>query len=305
MNHRSNMDYVIVTFLAASRSALSYAVGEWARVWPFKQFIRSTGAYFIRRRSRNSLYRKVLARYVQMATAAGVTQAVFLEGSLSRDGALKPAKLGLLNYIVSDFTQQQERDVVFVPVGVNYDRVLEDRILLAAHNGEKTRVFLKIKVFLHFVIRHIWLRVTRRFYKFGYASVSFGVPMSLKSFVADKTEMSHERMTSELGKVLMREVGQVVPVLPVSLISTVLLDGDKQPMSGEQLRNLSSKELDRLLANGAYMHIPRDDLNYAVEVGLRMLVLRRALELKHGMYHFKPDEKELIQYYANAITHLR
>ena len=305
MNHRSNMDYVIVTFLAASRSALSYAVGEWARVWPFKQFIRSTGAYFIRRRSRNSLYRKVLARYVQMATAAGVTQAVFLEGSLSRDGALKPAKLGLLNYIVSDFTQQQERDVVFVPVGVNYDRVLEDRILLAAHNGEKTRVFLKIKVFLHFVIRHIWLRVTRRFYKFGYASVSFGVPMSLKSFVADKTEMSHERMTSELGKVLMREVGQVVPVLPVSLISTVLLDGDKQPISEEQLRNLSSKELDRLLANGAYMHIPRDDLNYAVEVGLRMLVLRRALELKHGMYHFKPDEKELIQYYANAITHLR
>lgn len=305
MNHRSNMDYVIVTFLAASRSALSYAVGEWARVWPFKQFIRSTGAYFIRRRSRNSLYRKVLARYVQMATAAGVTQAVFLEGSLSRDGALKPAKLGLLNYIVSDFTQQQERDVVFVPVGVNYDRVLEDRILLAAHNGEKTGVFLKIKVFLHFVIRHIWLRVTRRFYKFGYASVSFGVPMSLKSFVADKTEMSHERMTSELGKVLMREVGQVVPVLPVSLISTVLLDGDKQPISEEQLRNLSSKELDRLLANGAYMHIPRDDLNYAVEVGLRMLVLRRALELKHGMYHFKPDEKELIQYYANAITHLR
>ena len=129
--------------------------------------------------------------------------------------------------------------------------------------------------------------------------------MSLKSFVADKTEMSHERMTSELGKVLMREVGQVVPVLPVSLISTVLLDGDKQPMSEEQLRNLSSKELDRLLANGAYMHIPRDDLNYAVEVGLRMLVLRHALELKHGMYHFKPDEKELIQYYANAITHLR
>ena len=34
MNHRSNMDYVLVTYLAAEQSALSYAVGEWARVWP-------------------------------------------------------------------------------------------------------------------------------------------------------------------------------------------------------------------------------------------------------------------------------
>ena len=33
MNHRSNMDYILVSFLAAERVALSYAVGEWARVW--------------------------------------------------------------------------------------------------------------------------------------------------------------------------------------------------------------------------------------------------------------------------------
>jgi glycerol-3-phosphate O-acyltransferase len=305
MNHRSNMDYVIVTFLAASRSALSYAVGEWARVWPFKQFIRSTGAYFIRRKSRNGLYRKVLARYVQMATAAGVTQAVFPEGGLSRDGLLKPAKLGLLNYIVSDFDPEQERDVVFVPVGVNYDRVLEDRVLLAAHKGEKTGVFFKIWVFLHFVFRHLWLRIIRRFYKFGYASVSFGVPISLKSFVAKKTEMSHERMTGQLGKELMQQVGKVVPILPVSLISTVLLDGDQKPLSQEQVQKLAREELDRLLANGAYMHIPRKSLDYAVEVGLRMLILRRALELKDGLYHFKAKEEELIRYYANAIAHLR
>ena len=31
MNHRSNMDYLLVTWLVAERSALSYAVGEWAR----------------------------------------------------------------------------------------------------------------------------------------------------------------------------------------------------------------------------------------------------------------------------------
>ena len=31
INHRSNMDYVLVTYVAATSSALSYAVGEWAQ----------------------------------------------------------------------------------------------------------------------------------------------------------------------------------------------------------------------------------------------------------------------------------
>ena len=53
MNHRSNMDYVIVADMAAKRAALSYAVGEWARIWPLRTLIRSLGAYFVRRGSRN------------------------------------------------------------------------------------------------------------------------------------------------------------------------------------------------------------------------------------------------------------
>ena len=96
MNHRSNMDYMLVTWLAAERSALSYAVGEWARVWPLSRLIKAMGAYFIRRKSRNELYRRVLARYVQMATDGGVTQAVFPEGGLSLDGGLALPKLGIL-----------------------------------------------------------------------------------------------------------------------------------------------------------------------------------------------------------------
>ncbi|MBL6905951.1 MAG: glycerol-3-phosphate acyltransferase, partial [Pseudomonadales bacterium] len=34
MNHRSNMDYVLISYLAAERVTLSYAVGEWARIFP-------------------------------------------------------------------------------------------------------------------------------------------------------------------------------------------------------------------------------------------------------------------------------
>jgi glycerol-3-phosphate O-acyltransferase len=130
MNHRSNMDYVLVGYLAARRAALSYAVGEWARIWPLQTLIRSMRAYFVRRNSRNELYRRVLERYVVMATAAGVTQAVYPEGGLSRNGRLRPPKLGLLDYLLRGFDPHGERDLVFIPVGINYDRTLEDRTLL-------------------------------------------------------------------------------------------------------------------------------------------------------------------------------
>ena len=103
INHRSNMDYVLVTYLVSESSALSYAVGEWARVWALQRLIRAMGGYFVRRDSSNPLYRKVLARYVHMATTSGVAQAVFPEGGLTRDGALRPPKLGLLSYMVSGF----------------------------------------------------------------------------------------------------------------------------------------------------------------------------------------------------------
>ena len=130
MNHRSNMDYVLVSFLAAERVALSYAVGEWARIWPLQGLIRAMGAYFVRRNSGDPLYRMVLQRYVQMATEGGVPQAMYPEGGLTTDGRLREPKLGLLDYMLKGFDPAAERDLVFIPVGINYDRVLEDRSLL-------------------------------------------------------------------------------------------------------------------------------------------------------------------------------
>ncbi|MCP4754639.1 MAG: glycerol-3-phosphate acyltransferase, partial [Proteobacteria bacterium] len=127
MNHRSNMDYVLVAFLAMERTSLSYAVGEWARIWPLESLIKSMGAFFVRRKSGNPLYRLVLERYINMATREGVCQAVFLEGGLSKDGHLRTPKFGLIDYMLRYYNSGSDRDVVFIPVGLNYDRTVEDR----------------------------------------------------------------------------------------------------------------------------------------------------------------------------------
>ena len=52
------------------------------------------------------------------------------------------------------------------------------------------------------------------------------------------------------------------------------------------------------------LHIPRQDQEYAVEVGLRMLLLRHLVELEDGLYRANPQERALLTYYANAIGHL-
>ena len=304
MNHRSNMDYVLVTYLASERSALSYAVGEWARVWPLQGFIRSMGAYFIRRKSRNPLYRCVLARYVQMATEGGVAQAIFPEGGLTRDGHLGGAKLGLLSYIVKGFNPESVRDVVFVPVGLNYDRVLEDRVLLAARETKGKPKFDSGPVAVLRFIRHqMWLRLTGKYHRFGYACVSFGSPVSLKDYLAsyDGNGTLEEQITT-LGESLMADIGKIVPVLPVSLISSIMLEAGSLSKIG--VKGAAHRRLQDYAAHGAYSHIPREDEDYAVDVGIRMLEMRHILVEKNGVYSVNEENREVLEYYANAIAHL-
>jgi glycerol-3-phosphate O-acyltransferase len=108
--------------------AISYAVGEWARAFPLEYIFKSFGSYFVRRKFREPLYHKVLERYVQLITRNGVTQGVFPEGGLTRDGKIKAGKIGLLDYIIGVARDDEYRDRIYlVPVAINYDRVLEDR----------------------------------------------------------------------------------------------------------------------------------------------------------------------------------
>lgn len=314
MNHRSNMDYVLVTYLAASNSALSYAVGEWARIWPLQSLIRAMGAYFIRRDSGDPLYRKVLSRYVHIATSEGVTQAVFPEGGLSRDGKLRPTRLGLLSYMVSDFDPERQRDIVFVPVGLNYDRVMEDRNLtksLQKETGQRHWRFGTWKV-VKYILRGIGLSLRGRWFRFGYASVGFGPPVSLRDYLKresrDFSTLSQKaRFTAieKLGDHLMTEVGQVIPALPVSLAAQVFTMAGNKPISELELKSRIFSLASDLEAAGVHVHIPRQDRDYAVGAGLRMLTLRRlVVETEEGLYLANPDEQVLLNYYANSIAHL-
>jgi glycerol-3-phosphate O-acyltransferase len=311
MNHRSNMDYILLSYLAAEKTALSYAVGEWARIWPVQGLVRATGAYFVRRDSKDPLYRRVLERWVAMATANGVPQAVYPEGGLSKDGALRPPKLGLLDYMLRGFDPTGPRDLVFVPVGVNYDRVLEDRTLLLGRSPAQGGFSRgeTLAGMLRFLGRNARLLISNEWHRFGYACVCFGTPVSMRARLAteglDLASASRERRfatVAGLAEDLMTRIARIVPVLPVSLVASVLADAPDRAWSELELKSEVLIRWRALEAGGAYVHVPRGDQDYAVSVGLRTLTLRHVVLADGGLFRPAPGEVPLLRYYANAIA---
>src|SRR5262249_46930375 len=313
INHRSNMDYILVGYLAAEKAALSYAVGEWARVWPLQTLIRAMGAYFVRRNSGDPLYRKVLERYIAMATHAGGTQAVFPEGRLSRDGLLRPPKLGILDYMVRSFDPEGERDIAFIPVGINFDRVFEDRTFqlertTTAPRPGGLRAFWNT---LAFVFRNFGLMLSNRWHRFGYACANFGSPMSLKPYIrehgADFRGLPKEERFAKVERLaneLMGRIAKVVPVVPVPLVATVFVRDAGRAWSELELKAEVYRLMEELESRGAHVYIPRGDPDYAIDVGRRMLTLRHLVAERDGLFIAEPAELPLLTYYANTIAHL-
>jgi glycerol-3-phosphate O-acyltransferase len=240
---------------------------------------------------------------------------VFPEGGLSLDGALREPKLGLISYMVSGFDPHGERDVVFIPVGVNYDRVLEDRLLTDAGRRGKEGGPPSFRVsgrrLLSFIASSVWLAARGRWYRYGYACVSFGMPLSLRAHLAgrqvDLRTLGAERREREiaaLGQVLMSELQKSVPALPVSLVALVMLRAPDRRFTPFELKGEVYDQMSRIERRGAYIHLPRDDREYAIGVGLRMLLLRRIILEEDGHYRTNPEELTLLAYYANAIAAL-
>src|SRR5205085_5246697 len=135
--------------------------------------------------SNNPIYRRVLERYVHMATEAGVAQAMYPEGGLSRVGRLREPRVGLFDYMLKSFDPKGANDVVFVPVALNYDRVLEDRTLLRSLDRELPRrgAWYATKTALGFWFRQLALMLRGKWFRFGYACANIGPMISARDWL--------------------------------------------------------------------------------------------------------------------------
>jgi glycerol-3-phosphate O-acyltransferase len=305
INHRSNADYVLVAHMLYKFISLSYAVGEWARVWPLNHLFKWFGGYFIRRRYREPLYHAVLSQFVATITRSGVTQGVFLEGGLTRDGAYRKPKLGMLDYIV-----QSKRDdrfsgpLYFVPTAVAYDRVLEDRNLTDELKGREDRRgrFAKLASTFDYLFRNFWRGVFRRFRRYGFAMVAFGEPLSVDEFIRKRPDVLAANFAARkphlrvLAEETMRRIAAAMPVTPVAVVASVL--GPHEWLTESEAIDAIEKETARLDGRVFLRSFSaREIWDEAIEV----LSLRRLVEEDGMRWRWAPEEEILRRYYANGL----
>lgn len=312
MNHRSNADYVVVAYVLSGRVAISYAVGEWARVWPLEAVFKSFGSYFVRRRYREPLYHAVLERYVQLITSNGVTQGIFLEGGLTRDGRFRPPKLGLLDYLL-----RVKRDPTFtrplriVPVAINFDRVLEDRSLLRELQREDQRLTRgeQVREVASYVFKVSLRFVLRRARRYGRAAVNFGAPLDVDAWLAAQPgvlELPREERLPRLqalAEEVMTRIAAVMPVTPVPLACAALLRLPGERCTRAEWLAALDELRARLRVAGAHVVGDERSSDEILERALVMLTLRRVVFPSGDELRVDRAQEPLLRYYANSIEH--
>jgi fatty-acyl-CoA synthase len=312
MNHRSNVDVLLVNFLLARHSAVAHAAGEWARLWPLHHLVRLAGNYVVDRDSNDALYRLVLKRYVQMAVTHGVHLAIFPEGSLTRDGRLRPLSFGLLNYAATASWPGLDRDVVFLPVGFSYDRIPEQQGLVFDDSREFSERGKLYTLFasLRFVFRFLRLPFTRREDRFGWASASFGHPVSLRRWQRargiDLQKLSAEKRRNHvdaLGRQLIGDVMDNIPVRPIHLVAAALADDPQRRWAREALsERVAELKAATDVAGAPFWDGDVDDATN-LEEALHLLVHIGAVHVSAGEVAIADGQLPMLQYYANSIAH--
>ena len=315
MNHRSNADYVLVGYALSGQVAISYAVGEWARAFPLEHLFKAFGAYFVRRRYREKLYHTVLERYVQLITRQGVTQGIFLEGGLTRDGKLRAPKIGLLDYVLGIARDPQYKQRLYiVPVAVNYDRVLEDRSLLTelASSEGRARPSRASQMFdvARFVFWNVGRMATRRWKRYGRAAVLVGKPVPLQPWFDREPDLFERPRPERLARVqafsdeVMDRIGRLVPVTPVALACAAIQSFDSDFIPRARLLERMEDMRDALVELNSRVLRADRDIEETFDRAWRMLRMRRILAQSGEGFAILPRSRPLVSYYANSIMHL-
>jgi glycerol-3-phosphate O-acyltransferase len=180
-----------------------------------------------------------------------------------------------------------------VPVSINYDRVLEDYILLAAGKRGQRRFGANISVITWFIGKQFWLWLAGRYQRFGDAVVHFGTPVSLSDFYKQTCAIS----SAVLAREIMVQVEAGISVLPVPLISLILVNN--APLRAMELNAAFAAVMQAV--NPEYLQTTREAW---AEAGVLNLVQRKLIVHEAGRYIVTEKGKSVLTYYAASLSHM-
>ena len=73
----------------------------------------------------NPLYQEIFRAYVQQLVIEQNNLEFFIEGTRSRSGKMMNPKFGILNMVTDLYFEKKVKNLNYVPIALNYERVLE------------------------------------------------------------------------------------------------------------------------------------------------------------------------------------
>ncbi len=278
--HKSHIDYLMLSYMLWTHNmpCPQIAAGKNLSFWPLGPFFRGGGAFFIRRTFRGAvLYSRVFKEYLYKLLEEGFNIEFFIEGGRSRTGKLLMPKLGLLSILIEAHKNGACEDLIFVPIYIGYDRILEESAYLQEIEGGKKED------------ENIWqLFKARRFLKKRYGKIylKFQEPLSLKETleergksIRDMNSKEQNTLVRELGFRILNGIDRASVVTPHALVASALLNMPKQYFSYDEFIELVDIYMIYLMSQNATL---ADTLLYesvyAIEQALESNISRKFVE---------------------------
>lgn len=313
-SHKSHIDYLVLSLLVWKHGIAPphIAAGANLSFFPLGPIFRRAGAFFLRRSFKGDvLYRAVLEAYVTELVREGTDVEIFLEGTRSRGGKVSTPKLGILSMVVQAWRRGAREDVLFVPISIDYERIIEAGAYERELRGGSKRPE---------DIRGL-LDATRVLSsRYGRVHLQFGEPMSLCEF-AEKRDLPRNPSVAlddrwrkgiqRLAYRVMREVSTVCSVTPTSVVATALLGYQNRGMSQSTLLELSNEVIeflyDSLARLSSALQSP-DNRSYAVLQAAQKLVEEGTLRVdragradNEAIYRVPEEQRIILDFHKNAV----
>ncbi|MEJ2659547.1 MAG: 1-acyl-sn-glycerol-3-phosphate acyltransferase, partial [Desulfobacteraceae bacterium] len=293
--HKSHIDYLILSWVLFKNNmpCPHVAAGKNLSFWPLGPIFRAGGAFFLRRTFRGAvLYARVFSEYIHKLLEEGFNLEIFIEGGRSRTGKLLMPKLGFLSILLNSYKNKACDDMIFVPVFIGYDQILEENAYLHEIEGGKKEPENLLQVLK-----------ARRFLKqrFGKIYINFHEPLSLKEILRDydcaledMPQKSQNELCRNMGWRLINAIDQVSVVTPHALVAAAILNCPSRRFGKEDIFQTIDVYSSLLFAMKAkFADTLLMDHRRACEQALDSYVQRKIIEISGGEKNMPP---ELIQY---------
>jgi len=234
--HKSHIDYLILAYLFYSNNmpCPHIAAGKNLSFWPLGPIFRAAGAFFIRRSFKGaSLYTKVFSEYIRKLLEEGFNIEFFIEGGRSRTGKMILPKLGLLSTLINAYKDGACKDMIFVPIYIGYDRVLEENAYLSELEGGKKEPENLLQVIKA-------RKVLKK--RYGKIYIKFHEPISFNELLAqmeirmeDLSSKEQNALCRNLGHRVINSINEVTVVTPHAVVACAILNMTNKRFSFDDL----------------------------------------------------------------------